>query len=123
MNASTTISLIWNGFTVAIDEGNKRFATMVWSVLMSVLQQYWISIIIFLIVLLILSSIPAFTKHRWGCFASVLYNYLYFGILFIVGLIFGSEIFASAIFDVLAIILYVLCFRMVGTILRKLRLK
>ena len=57
---------------------------------------------------------------RWGMLGSVLYHYLYFGILFVVGLIKGPEIFVSEYFEIAcAIILYPICYFTVGTILDK----
>jgi len=106
----------------AIDDTNKEVAQILWNQLLSFLSQNLILVIASLVGLLIVSFVVAL-NGRWGMFGSVLYNYLYFGILFIVGLIFGSHIFVNKFFDLFAAILYVVCFLMVGKILVVLGLK
>ena len=124
MNASTTsplgidfpkqiVALLLKDF----DDGKKQAAHILWNALMSFLGQYWLLVLAVLLVILFLSGFQAFTTRWWGWFGSVLYNYLYFGILFIIGLIWGPEVFVSDLFDILAVVLYVVCFLLVGKIL------
>jgi hypothetical protein len=80
------------------------------------LAHLWIIIGILLIVL-VYAVFRAFMWH-WWVLGSVLYNYLYWGSLLIIGLIFGPEIFASSYVDVGLFILYILCYIIVGKILK-----
>jgi len=50
---------------------------------------------------------------------SVLYNYFYFGILFVITLIFGPDVFANDWFKIVLFIIYVVCFISVGKLLKK----
>jgi hypothetical protein len=93
-----------------------------WDGLMIFLSSNWISIIFLLLFFLAVSLIKAI-NGRWGMFGSIIYNYLYWGILFILGLIFGPKIFANTFVDILLFILYIICYWLVGKILRELNFK
>jgi hypothetical protein len=61
---------------------------------------------------------------RWGGLGSFLYNFFYFGILLVIGLISGSEVFVDDYFNVAcAIILYPICYVLSGMILDKMRVR
>lgn len=92
---------------------------IIWDVGMTILAQHWISILVFLVSVLIIALVRAFTTGRWAMLGSVVYNYLYFGVLFIVGIIFGPETFANDYFKIFLVILYVVCFIITGYFLRK----
>ncbi len=103
----------------AIDEGTKQAYRMLWNALLSFLSVHWLTVIIVLAVILIIAIIRALIG-RWGMLGSVLYNYFYFGILFVIGLIWGSDIFVSNWFTVAGvIILYPICYLIVRVILNK----
>lgn len=107
----------------AIDEGTKQAYHMLWDALISFLSEHWIAVLIVLTVVLAIAVVKAI-MGRWGMLGSVLYHYLYFGILFLVGLIWGSDIFVSNWFSVACtIILYPICYFVVGIILEKTGLK
>jgi len=72
-----------------------------------------------LVLVLVAATVRAVTTGRWGWLGSVLYNYLYFGTLFVIGLIWGPEIFANDYFEIALVILYIVCFSLVGVILTK----
>ncbi len=130
MNITTTTPMLGAEFAKSIidmalktmDDTSKEFAQILWNQLLLSLSQNLVSVIIFLVSLLLVSFVIAL-NGRWGMFGSVLYNYLYFGILFVAGLIFGSYIFVNIFFDLFAAILYVVCFLMVGKVLKGLGLK
>ncbi len=110
--------IVW--FLQAINEATKKTYRMYWSFLISFLKEHWILTTAILILILVIAIIRAFGGY-WGMLGSVLYNYLYFGILFMIGLINGSDVFASEYFEIIcAIILYPICYFTVGRILDKL---
>ncbi len=77
----------------------------------------WIILVLFIIFTYV--SIKAF-MGRWGSLGSFLYNFFYFGILFIVGLVWGPETFASDLFKLACTaILYPLCYLISGSIMDK----
>jgi hypothetical protein len=118
-STSTDISVINNFIDPilrAIDAAQKETAQLLWSFLMKFLSEHWLSMIGILFVVLIITFVIALFG-RWAMFGSVLYHYLYFGILFILGLIFGPVIFANVFIDLLLFILYLVCFALVGNIL------
>lgn len=125
MNSTTTeftinsIDIILKG----IDTATKKVYQLFWSTLLSFLTEHWIAILTVLIIILGVAIIRALLG-RWSMLGSVLYNYLYFGILFIVGLIFGSDIFVSNWFSVVcSLALYPICYAIVGKILEKIGLR
>lgn len=73
----------------------------------------------FLLFLLIISAIKAFSTGRWGMFASVLYNYFYGTVMIAIGFIFGPETFGNDYFKIIAFLVYVFCFWLVGQVLKK----
>src|ERR1041384_2590417 len=68
---------------------------MIWDIGMTYLAQHWVMVIVSLVVIFVVALIRAFVTGRWAMLGSVVYNYLYFGTLFLVGLIWGPELFAN----------------------------
>lgn len=105
---------------VSTKEGVSMAYQMLWDSLMWLLAEHWISIFIALFVVLTVAFIVALFG-RWGSFGSLLYNYLYFGTLFVIGLIWGPEVFIGDLFSFLrALAICPICYFVVGVILRKL---
>lgn len=121
MNATTSQFMIKEIFD-AFGNAQKDAYQILWDNLISFLLDNWLPVIGVLLLILIVSFVIALFG-RWGMFGSVLYNYLYWGTLFIVGLIFGPKIFANIFVDILLVVLYVICFRLVGKILEGLNMK
>lgn len=92
---------------------------IIWDAFITLLWQHWIITVCVLILVLVAATVRAVTTGRWGWLGSVLYNYFYFGTLFVVGLIWGPEIFANDYFEIALVILYIVCFSLVGIILTK----
>lgn len=91
---------------------------MLWNALMQILAAHWVSVLPFVIFLLVVSAFVAFATGRWGWFGSVLYHIFFLGALLITGLIFGPAIFANDYFEIVTAVLYLLCFWLVGRILK-----
>lgn len=89
-----------------------------WLILLSMLKAHWIAIVITLVILFVVSILLAL-MGRWRMFGSLLYNFLYFGTLLLVGLIFGPDIFSNNYFDIFTFMLYITCFILVGISLNK----
>lgn len=105
------------------DDSVKSAYHMIWGGFIWFVMEYWISITIVLALIFIIALGKALTGS-WGMLGGVLYNYLYFGILFCVGLIKGPEVFVSEYFEVAcAIILYPTCYLLVGKILDSFNLR
>ncbi len=101
------------------DEATRKAYRMLWDIFMSFVVDHWLVILGILIFVFLITFARALTG-RWGMLGSVLYNYLYFGILFVVGLIKGSDIFVSEYFEIIcAVILYPFCYFTVRVILDK----
>ena len=92
---------------------------MMWDGLMSFLTSHWLVVLGVLVLVFIGALTRAVLTGRWGMLGSVLYNYLYFGTLFVVGLIFGPEVFANDYFKLVLVLLYVVCFTLVGMFISK----
>lgn len=106
-------------FINAFEEGMKQGAHLLWSALMTVLSQHWQFIMGAIFVIFIIATLKAMIG-QWGMLGSALYNFFYFGTLFIVGLIWGPEVFLNDYFNfACSIILYPVCYFLVGWILRK----
>lgn len=110
---------IVSSFFQTFEEGSKLACKILWNFLILFLRQNWLTVLIFIFIIVIISTIKAFSGY-WGILGSVLYNIFYFGILFTLGLIFGPEIFVSNWYEPFCIIiLYPFCYFIVGVILRK----
>ena len=94
---------------------------IIWDAGMTYLAEHWIAVIIGLFLIFAIAFIRAFVTGCWAMLGSVVYNYPYFGTLFIVGLIFGPEVFANDYFKIVLAILYVACFILTGKFLSKIR--
>lgn len=92
---------------------------MIWDIGMMYLAQHWIAVVVGLFAIFIFALVRAFATGRWAMLGSITYNYLYFGILFIIGLIFGPELFANDYFKIVLVILYITCFIFTGKFLSK----
>lgn len=100
----------------SLNEGQMVAYRSFWDAGMAYLIDHWVVVIVFLIVILVIAVLRAISGY-WGMLGSVLYNYLFFGTLFVVGLILGPEVFANNYIKVGLALLYVICFLMVGRIL------
>lgn len=125
MNSTTTqavpefIKALIPQILETFDEATRKAYRMLWEIFMSFVVEHWLAILAVLTVVFFIALAQAL-MGRWGMLGSILYNYLYFGILFVVGLIKGSDIFVSEYFEIVcAIILYPLCYFLVGMILDK----
>jgi hypothetical protein len=106
-------------FSDAIGEGTKQAAHILWGILISFLKDHWLAVMIALLIVFIIVTFKAMFG-RWGSLGSFLYNFFYFGTLFIIGLIWGPGVFVNDIFNaVCAVILYPICYLVVGIILEK----
>jgi CDP-diglyceride synthetase len=126
MNSSTTSPLgndfarqLVESFLNAIDEGTRQAYRMIWNGISQFLIENWGWVIVALVAILILAVVNYFATGRWAMLGSVLYNYFYFGILLIITLIFGPEVFANDWFKIVLFIVYVVCFVLVGKLLKK----
>ncbi len=106
-------------FLNTVNEETKQVVRIFWDILKSFLVDHWLAVMIVFFIILVIAMLKA-VMGRWGMLGSVLYNSLYFGTLFIIGLIWGPEIFVGDFFNVAcAIILYPVCYFTVGLILDK----
>lgn len=107
----------------SIEEGTKQAAHMLWNILISSLKDHWFAVMIALLAIFVFVTFKAMLG-RWGSLGSFLYNFFYFGTLFIIGLIWGPEVFVNDIFNATcAVVLYPICYLLVGLILEKTGLK
>ena len=92
---------------------------MIWDIGITYLAQHWIAVLAGLFTIFVVALVRAFVTGRWAMLGSVVYNYLYFGTLFLVGTIFGPEVFTNDYFKIVLVILYVVCFTLTGIFLNK----
>ena len=92
---------------------------MLWDIGMTYLAQHLVVVLSGLLVLFLFTLVRAVITGRWGMLGSIIYNYLYFGTLFIIGSIWGPEVFANDYFKIVLLLLYITCFIITGKILRK----
>jgi hypothetical protein len=104
----------------AFDEGTKMVYQAFWHSLITYLSAHLIAAIFILIVIFVLAIARYLKTGRWAVLGSVLYWYFYLGVLLIIGLIWGSDIFVSDLFHLVGtIILNPICYFIVGVILDK----
>jgi hypothetical protein len=86
---------------------------------MTYLLEHWVAVISFLFAVLVYAIIRALMGH-WWILGSVLYKLLLlYCTLFLIGLIFGPEIFANDYFKIVLFLVYITCYILVGKILKK----
>jgi hypothetical protein len=103
----------------SIASGTKMAANIMWSSLLSYLAAHWIATILTLFVVFVFVFVKA-KLGRWGSLGSFLYNFFYFGTLFIIGLIWGPEVFLGDWFKVACTaLLYPICYFLSGYLMEK----
>jgi hypothetical protein len=102
-----------------VGEETAKAFRMIWDTGMAYLAEHWIAVIVVLVTMFLIALVRAFVTGRWAMLGSITYNYLYFGTLFIIGLIFGPELFANDYFKIFLAVLYVTCFILTGKFLQK----
>lgn len=106
-----------------IEEGSLLAIRLIWNTLTLFLAEYWLILMAIFFIMVVIATIKAM-MGRWGFLGSVIYNSLYFGILLIIGLIWGPEVFVSDFLSVAStIILYPICYFVTGLILDKIGVK
>lgn len=103
----------------SIQEGTIKAVQMLWSILISHLKAHWLGISEILLGLLVVGLIVFLVTGRWAMLGSLLNRYFFFGALFIIGLIFGPEVFASDYFEIVWVVLGGIVFLVVGKIFKK----
>ncbi|MFA7285394.1 MAG: hypothetical protein WC011_00900 [Candidatus Paceibacterota bacterium] len=112
-----------NILITSIEEKTKWAVNFAWDIFIAFLVKNWLPLFILLFFVLIITTFNAM-MGRWGAFGSFAYNILYFTVLLIIGLIWGPEVFVDDVFNAACIvILYPVCYRIVGLILRKANFK
>lgn len=101
----------------AVDNGTKMAYHMMWNALITFLMQDWLLVLGILTLFLVVAILKFLTTGRWTMLGSVLYNYTYYGILFLIGLIFGPEVFANDWIDLLLFVVYIISFTWVAIVL------
>lgn len=105
----------------SFEDGIKIVYQIYWDILISFLEENLGVVMLILFIIFVVAVVKAI-KGRWGALGKVLYNYFYFGILFIIGLVWGPTIFASNFITIFCpIILYPVCYFLVGIILDKIK--
>lgn len=115
-NSTSTSLFIIDKLYKAISEVQSNMFQAFWNFLMNFFSKNWVFLLWVLFIIFVVALIRAILG-RWGMLGSVLYNYIYFGILFILGLVFSPSIFNNIFFDLVCFILYIVCYRIVGLIL------
>lgn len=100
----------------AFSEAQTMVARLFWDAGMAYLTEHLVAVILFLIAIFVIAVAQALFGY-WGMLGSFLYHFLFLGTLFIIGLIWGPEVFANNYIKVWLALLYVICFLMVGRIL------
>lgn len=113
----TMVTQIFAQIPAMIGEATAHAYRMFWNAVIPELLHNWLHVILILFCVLLFAVFVAVVSGRWGLLGSVLYHYLYYGFLFLIGLIWGPEVFANDYFDIVLTILYMVCYSIVGVIL------
>ena len=102
-----------------VEDGTKQAVHILWTALLSNLTAHWLVIIIILFAVFVALTLKAM-MGRWGSLGSFIYNFLYFGTLLIIGLIWGPNVFLGDFFKAACTaILYPVCYLITGYILER----
>jgi hypothetical protein len=103
----------------SMESSMKMVANIMWSTLLSYLAAHWMATILTLFVVFVFVFIKA-KLGRWGSLGSFLYNFFYFGTLFVIGLIWGPGVFLGDWFKVACTaLLYPICYFLSGYVMEK----
>lgn len=123
MNQSSDfLKQLVDGLLVSIEKGTVQAYTWIWDGITAYLLEHLMAVLIILFFVLVYAIVRALMGH-WWVLGSVLYNYLYAGALLLVGAIFGPAIFANTYASIGFFVLYVVCYLLVGKILKETGLK
>ncbi|MCK5475453.1 MAG: hypothetical protein KAI71_02635 [Candidatus Pacebacteria bacterium] len=114
MNQAQIPPEFWYQSLQALGEGPKILASILMETTKQLLSSYW-QCILFLILFTALIKILA------GKIGSLIYNLIYFGILFVIIAISGFEILFNPYFDILYLLFRPVSFFLTGCILDKLK--
>ncbi len=130
MDANTTRQItrdytkeIIDRFRGALDEGERQGYRMAWNFIKEYSIEHWKFLALALVGILLFSFLIYLTTGRWAMLGSVLYHYLYIVFLLIMTVAFGPEIFANTFIDIILVVVYVACFILVGSILKRTGIK
>lgn len=101
----------------AFDDATVRGYRMIWDIFIAFLVQNYFWVIVSLIMILWFAFLEYLLTGRWANLGSVLYSYTYYGILFLIGLFFGPDIFANVWIGLILFIVYLTSFFWVRGIL------
>lgn len=118
MNSNDFLKQMVEVMLNSFQQGTIQAFTWIWNGITSYLIEHWIAVIIVLLVVLIYAILRAFMGH-WWILGSVLYNYFYAGALLLIGSILGPAVFANTYADIGFLILYIICYIVVGRILAR----
>lgn len=107
----------------AIEVATKKGYAMIWDLVKYVLSEHLWLVLGFLFFILLASFIEYVFTGRWKKLGSVLYTYFYGFIMFLVALIFGTDVFANDWFAIIALLIYAFCFWLVGRVLESVHVK
>lgn len=110
-------------FLDAVDSGMKRGYAMIWNMVKQVLSEHLWLVLGLLIFILLAAFIEYVLTGRWKRLGSVLYTYFYGLIMFLIALIFGTDIFTNDWFAIISLFMYILCFWLVGRVLESMHIK
>lgn len=106
-------------FLNTLQEATVKAYLMLWGILITFLKEHWLGVGEILLSLLGVALLVFLLTGRWAMLGSVLNRYFFFGILFIIGLIFGPEVFANDYFEIVWAIVGIIAFVIVGKIFKK----
>lgn len=114
-----SVKQLLDSINASIENDMKQAANILWSAFLSYLAAHWLAIMVVIFIIFAFVTVKAM-MGRWGSLGSFLYNFFYFGILFVIGLIWGPDVFLGDFFKTACtIILYPVCYLITGYILKK----
>ncbi len=122
MDPLEEVTKIIKSLPVQILEFQIMWVKIFWDSFIELLIEHWLTVFLLLILVLIIAVMNLVITGRWGMLVSILYRIFYFGILFVVILVFGAEIIVTDSFQILAGIIGIIIFETIGFFIRKLRL-
>lgn len=101
----------------AFEEAKAQEFRMIWNVTVPYVLQHLLEVIGILLIILLVAFLTWLVTDRWFMLGRVLYTYLHGGVLLLIGVIWGPELYANDIFEIINLVTYMICFIFVGTIL------
>jgi hypothetical protein len=94
-----------------------------WSIINPILIENWLKLTVAIIILINIAMLKFLITGKWGTLGSLLYNFFFFGIMYLIINNFGPEIILEDYFKIISFLTYITGFFLTRLVLRSVRVE